>query len=194
VYAENALAALGAALVAGVPPDEAASALAGARVPPGRFEVLEPGRGPRVVVDYAHTPDALARTLATARSLCEGELWVVFGAGGDRDKAKRAPMGAAASIADHIILTSDNPRGESPTAIAAQIRGGIEGATNVRIDLDRRHAIRSAVLDAGERDVIVIAGKGHEADQIVGQNAFPMDDAAQARIVMRERDGGQPTT
>ncbi len=190
VYAENALAALGAALVAGVPPDEAASALATARVPPGRFEVLELGRGPRVVVDYAHTPDALARTLSTARSLCKGELWVVFGAGGDRDKAKREPMGAASSSADCIVLTSDNPRSESPAAIADQIRGGIEGTANVRVDLDRRHAIRSAVLDASERDVVVIAGKGHEVDQTVGQRVLPLNDAAEARSAMKERGGG----
>jgi len=193
VFAENALAAFGAALMAGVPADEAAAALSRARAPPGRFEVLEASRGPHLVVDYAHTPDALARTLATARSLCEGELWVVFGAGGDRDRAKRAPMGAAASSADHVVLTSDNPRNESPALIADQIRGGIERATRVRVDLDRRRAIRGAVLDAGERDVVVIAGRGHEVRQVIGGQALSIEDAREARAAMREREHEGPS-
>jgi UDP-N-acetylmuramoyl-L-alanyl-D-glutamate--2,6-diaminopimelate ligase len=193
VYAENALAALGAALMAGVPADEAASALAMARPAPGRFEVLEPGRGPRIVVDYAHTPDALMRTLATARSLCQGELWVVFGAGGDRDKAKRAPMGAAASSADHVVLTSDNPRSESPALIADQIRSGVDRHARVRVDLDRRRGIRAAVLEASERDVVVIAGRGHEVTQSVGQRSLPLEDATEARMALRERDGERRT-
>jgi UDP-N-acetylmuramoyl-L-alanyl-D-glutamate--2,6-diaminopimelate ligase len=187
IYAENALAALGAALLAGVPPHEAAHALAEAPVPPGRFQVLSHDRSPRVVVDYAHTPDALARTLAIARSLCEGELWVVFGAGGGRDRDKRAPMGAAASSADHVVLTSDNPRGEAPGRIADQIRDGVRPRVDVRVEPDRRVAIRRAVLDAGERDVVVIAGKGHELEQTVGQRTLPFDDAAEASAAFRAR-------
>jgi UDP-N-acetylmuramoyl-L-alanyl-D-glutamate--2,6-diaminopimelate ligase len=189
IYAENALAALGAALVAGVPPDDAARALADAPVPPGRFQVLTHGRSPRVVVDYAHTPDALARTLAIARSLCERQLWVVFGGGGDRDKDKRAPMGAAASCADHVVLTSDNPRSEAPSRIAEQIREGVEARVDVRIELDRRAAIRRVVLDAGEGDVVVIAGKGHEVEQMVGKRAMPFEDVAAARAALRARPG-----
>jgi UDP-N-acetylmuramoyl-L-alanyl-D-glutamate--2,6-diaminopimelate ligase len=191
VYAENALAALATALVAGVPAEEAAAALAEAKVPPGRFEVLEPGPGPQVVVDDAHTPDALARTLATARSLCQGELWVVFGAGGDRDQGKREPMGAAASAADHVVLTSNNPRTESPNLIADQIRSGIDRSTDVRVELDRRRAIRRAVLDAGERDVVVIAGRGHEVEQVIGQQVLPLGDATEARVAMHERSAGR---
>jgi UDP-N-acetylmuramoyl-L-alanyl-D-glutamate--2,6-diaminopimelate ligase len=186
-YAENALAALGAALVAGVPPDAAAEALARAPVPPGRFQVLAAEQGPRVVVDYAHTPDALARTLAVARALCDGHLWVVFGAGGDRDVKKRAPMGAAASGADHVVLTSDNPRGESAARISDQIREGIAPRVDVRVRLDRRTAICEAVEQAAEADVVVIAGKGHEVEQIVGKRALPFDDAVEARKALRTR-------
>jgi UDP-N-acetylmuramoyl-L-alanyl-D-glutamate--2,6-diaminopimelate ligase len=188
VYAENALAALAAALVAGVPPEDAARALANAPVPPGRFQVLAHDRGPRVVIDYAHTPDALARTLATARSLCDGKLWVVFGAGGDRDKNKRQPMGAAASCADHVMLTSDNPRSEAPERIAEQIRSGIGPHADVRIKLDRRAAIREAILDALDGDVVVIAGKGHEVGQVVGARVLPFDDAVEARAALGGKD------
>jgi UDP-N-acetylmuramoyl-L-alanyl-D-glutamate--2,6-diaminopimelate ligase len=190
VYAENALAALAAALVAGVPPARAARALAAALVPPGRFQMLPHDRGPRVVIDYAHTPDALARTLATARSLCDGKLWVVFGAGGDRDKNKRQPMGAAASCADHVMLTSDNPRSEAPERIAEQIRSGIGPHADVRIKLDRRAAIHEAVLGAFDRDVVIIAGKGNEVGQIVGTRVLPFDDAVEAQEALRGREAG----
>ncbi len=191
VYAENALAALGAALVAGVPPNDAVRALAEAPVPRGRFQVLAHDCCPRLVVDYAHTPDALARTLAAARALCEGELWVVFGAGGGRDKDKRPAMGAAASCVDHVVLTSDNPRDESPAHIADQIREGVLPRIDVRVELDRRAAIRRAVLDAGERDVIVIAGKGHEVAQIIGECALPFDDVAEAAAAAAARARGR---
>jgi UDP-N-acetylmuramoyl-L-alanyl-D-glutamate--2,6-diaminopimelate ligase len=192
VYAENALAALGAALVSGVPLSDATAALAEAPVPRGRFEpVTHEANGPHVVVDYAHTPDALARTIATARALCRGNLVVVFGAGGDRDVAKRAPMGAASSRADRVVLTSDNPRGEDPARIADAIRAGIAPGTDVRVVLDRREAIRSVVLDAGEDDVILVAGKGHETDQTAGGVTRPFDDAAEARnaLSLRGRSG-----
>jgi UDP-N-acetylmuramoyl-L-alanyl-D-glutamate--2,6-diaminopimelate ligase len=191
MYAENALAALGAALISGVPPEDAARALAGAELPPGRFQVLAHDGCPRVVVDYAHTPDALARTLAVARTLCGGDLWVVFGAGGGRDKGKRAPMGAAASCADHVVLTTDNPRDERAADIADQIRDGIVTGVDVRVRLDRRVAILSSVLDARERDVVVIAGKGHEVVQIVGDRALPFDDTREANAALRARATGR---
>ena len=188
VYAENALAALAAAMVAGVPADEAAHALSQAPVPPGRFEPVTLGEpGPRVVVDYAHTPDALARTLAVARRLCPGSLVVVFGAGGDRDQAKRAPMGVSASSADRVVLTSDNPRSEDPARIAAQIREGIEARVDVRVELDRRKAILAAIRDAREGDVVLVAGKGHETDQSASDRTAPFDDAAEARAALRRR-------
>jgi UDP-N-acetylmuramoyl-L-alanyl-D-glutamate--2,6-diaminopimelate ligase len=188
IYAENALAALAAALVAGVPPDEAAAALACAPVPRGRFERVSRGTaGPHVVVDYAHTPDALARTLAVARRLCEGKLVVVFGAGGERDKEKREPMGAAASSADRVVLTSDNPRSEDPASIAGAIRAGIRAGVDVTVDLDRRAAIAAAIAGASPEDVVVVAGKGHETEQIAGGRKLPFDDAAEARAALASR-------
>jgi UDP-N-acetylmuramoyl-L-alanyl-D-glutamate--2,6-diaminopimelate ligase len=188
VFAENAMAALAAAMVAGAPADEAADALAHAPVPEGRFEpVRAEGPGPRVVVDYAHTPDALARTLAVARTLCRGSLVVIFGAGGDRDKAKREPMGVAASGADRVVLTSDNPRSEDPARIAAQIRAGIESRVHVKVELDRRAAIRDAIRGANEDDVILIAGKGHEAHQTTAGRTVSFRDADEARDALEGR-------
>ena len=187
VYAENALAALAAALVLGVRPDDAAAALEQAPTVPGRFELVDPDAPLRVVVDYAHTPDALARTLITARGLCEGNLWVVLGAGGERDQGKRAAMGSAASAADHVMVTSDNPRSEDPARIAAAIREGVTASPELHILLDRRRAIRSAVTAAGEKDVIVIAGKGHEKAQITRGRAQAFDDVAEARAALATR-------
>lgn len=183
VFAEDALAALAAAVAGGVPAGEAAQAIAAAAPPPGRFEVV--AERPHVVVDYAHTPDALARTLASARRLCAGRLWVVFGAGGDRDRAKRPMMGAAAAAADRIVLTSDNPRSEDPAAIAAAIREGLGGHAGVEIEIDRARAIAEAVRGAGEDDVIVIAGKGHEAEQVIGGARRRFSDQEVARAAHR---------
>jgi UDP-N-acetylmuramoyl-L-alanyl-D-glutamate--2,6-diaminopimelate ligase len=184
IYAENAIAALAAAMVSGVPAEQAVAALAEAAVPAGRFEpILQPG-APRVVIDYAHTPDALERTLSTARGLCEGSLVVVFGAGGDRDRDKRGPMGAAASLADRIVLTSDNPRSEDPARIADAIAAGVRDRSRVTIELDRRGAIRTAVVDAGPGDVVLVAGKGHEKEQLVAGRRLPFDDAAEARAAL----------
>jgi UDP-N-acetylmuramoyl-L-alanyl-D-glutamate--2,6-diaminopimelate ligase len=179
LYAENALAAFAGAVAAGVPADQAAAALACAAVPPGRFEVVT--RAPYAVVDYAHTPDALGRTLAVARALCRGKLTVVFGAGGNRDTKKRAPMGAAASVADRVILTSDNPRDEDPAAIAEQIRAGIAGSAVVVVELDRAAAIAEALRGARPEDVVVIAGKGHETEQIQGSERRSLSDAEVVR-------------
>ncbi|MCA9628786.1 MAG: UDP-N-acetylmuramyl-tripeptide synthetase [Myxococcales bacterium] len=163
IFMENALAALIMAAALGAPAARAARVLASQQAPRGRFEVVH--REPYVVIDYAHTPDALSRTLQTARALCEGELWVVFGAGGNRDKDKRPEMGKAAAIADHVVLTSDNPRDESPRAIAAAIAEGlkrVEGAPPPQIQLDRALAIEQTLRAAGPRDTVIIAGKGHE--------------------------------
>jgi UDP-N-acetylmuramoyl-L-alanyl-D-glutamate--2,6-diaminopimelate ligase len=187
IYAENALAALAAALMVGVPPEAAARALSSAPLVPGRFQVVSGRDRPRVVVDFAHTPDALARTLSTARHLCKGRLWVVFGAGGERDSAKRAPMGAAATTADNVVLTSDNPRGEDAGRIAEQIRVGIRGSAEIRVELDRRCAIRKAICEADESDVVVIAGKGHEKRQIIGTTEVPFDDVQEALAALAER-------
>jgi len=175
IYAENALGALAAALAMGVTSADAIDALEHARFPKGRFEVI--ARAPYVVVDFAHTPDALERTLRAAKSLCRGTLTVVFGAGGNRDREKREPMGRAARIADRVILTSDNPRDEDPAVIAASLRTGLGDHGNVRIELDRARAIELALADAGNEDVVVIAGKGHETDQTIGKDVRPFSDA-----------------
>jgi UDP-N-acetylmuramoyl-L-alanyl-D-glutamate--2,6-diaminopimelate ligase len=179
VYAENALGALAAAIESGVPAREAAEAIAEVSPPPGRFEVI--GRGPRAVIDYAHSPDALGRTLATARALCRGRLTVVFGAGGDRDRGKRAAMGQAAMGADRVVLTSDNPRSEDPAAIAREIRAGLVDHRDVAEILDREEAIRSAILGAGPEDVAVIAGRGPETEQIFARGRRRLIDAEVAR-------------
>jgi UDP-N-acetylmuramoyl-L-alanyl-D-glutamate--2,6-diaminopimelate ligase len=166
IYAENALAAIAAAAAVGVPGRLMGEALAEFSPPKGRFEVV--ATRPYVVIDYAHTPDAMARTLATARRLCTGRLAVVFGAGGNRDRMKRPSMGAAATIADRIVLTSDNPRDEDPREIADAIRSGIGKHHDVELELDRERAIALAIGGARPDDVVVIAGKGHEEEQIVG--------------------------
>ena len=183
VYAENALAALAAAIAAGVSSRDAVEAIA--RTPPvaGRFEVI--GGGPRAVIDYGHSPDALARTLATARALCKGRLTVVFGAGGGRDRGKRAAMGQASRIADEIVLTSDNPRHEDPAMIAAEIRVGIAEHSAVRVILDREEAIENALQAAGIEDVVVIAGRGPETQQISASGQRHLVDAEIARRVLQ---------
>lgn len=185
IFVENALAALAAATALGVDAGAVLTALSGASLPAGRFEVV--CDAPHVVVDYAHSPDALKRTLATARRLCRGRLCVVFGAGGNRDREKRAIMGESAAAADRVILTSDNPRDESPADIAAQIRSGIPAALLADIELDRARAIQTAVGDAADDDVIVIAGKGHEAEQIAGGHTRAFSDGEVARAAVRSR-------
>ncbi len=179
VFVENALAALGCALVIGVPAALAVRALATLPPPPGRFEVVR--RRPTVVIDYAHTPDALERTLATARQLCRGTLTVVFGAGGDRDRAKRPLLGSAARSADRIVLTSDNPRSEAPGAIMAEIAAGIGQHASLVLEVERAQAIQRALADAGDHDVILIAGKGHERTQEIDGQKLPFSDVAIVR-------------
>jgi UDP-N-acetylmuramoyl-L-alanyl-D-glutamate--2,6-diaminopimelate ligase len=174
VFVENALAALGCALAVGVPAEQAVLALATLPPPPGRFEVVR--KRPYVVIDYAHTPDALSRTLETARKLCRGTLTVVFGAGGDRDRTKRPWLGSAARTADRIVLTSDNPRGEAPEVIMTEIAAGIGSHASLVREVDRARAIRSALALAGQDDLILIAGKGHEQTQEASGLELPFSD------------------
>jgi UDP-N-acetylmuramoyl-L-alanyl-D-glutamate--2,6-diaminopimelate ligase len=185
VFAENALAALAATAAAGVPIAAAADLLGRWIPPPGRFELV--AERPHVVIDYAHSPDALTRTLATARSLCKGRLTVVFGAGGDRDRQKRPLLGAAAAATDRVILTSDNPRSEDPRKIAQEIRAGIEAHPAVEEELDRARAIEVAIRDAAAEDVIVIAGKGHELEQVTRGNRMRFSDRETALAVCARR-------
>jgi UDP-N-acetylmuramoyl-L-alanyl-D-glutamate--2,6-diaminopimelate ligase len=151
---------------------------------PGRFEPVDEGQPFAVLIDYAHTPEALENVLAEARRLASGRLVCVFGCGGDRDRAKRPLMGeVAARLADRAIVTSDNPRSEEPLAIIEEIRAGMAGEEEV--EPDRAAAIARAVEDAGEGDVIVIAGKGHEQGQELRDRTIPFDDREVARDALR---------
>jgi UDP-N-acetylmuramoyl-L-alanyl-D-glutamate--2,6-diaminopimelate ligase len=187
--AENLLVALGVMLGWGLPLAESAAALSACRPPPGRMQIIAAGaREPTVIVDYAHTPDALERALRVLRRVADGRLWCVFGCGGERDPGKRAPMGAAAAkLADRIVLTDDNPRDEDPAAIVAAIRAGIGAHPRVEIEHDRGAAIARAVRGAGARDVVLIAGKGHETWQTVGGAKRPFSDEAAARAALEDR-------
>ncbi|MEZ4754467.1 MAG: UDP-N-acetylmuramoyl-L-alanyl-D-glutamate--2,6-diaminopimelate ligase [Bdellovibrionota bacterium] len=151
-----------------------------AKIPqiPGRLELVT--QAPNVFVDYAHTPDALEKVLSALKEICQGELWVVFGCGGDRDAAKRPVMGEIASkFADKVIVTSDNPRSEEPQVIVDQIIVGISG--EYRVEVDRGAAIELAVTTAKAEDVVLIAGKGHEDYQIIGTRKIDFSDAEHVR-------------
>ena len=184
----NALAAACAAMKMGISPEAIASGIAGLASVPGRFEPVDEGQGFLVVVDYAHTPDALANVLQAARGLTGGRVLAVFGCGGDRDRAKRPEMGeAAARLADVAYATSDNPRSEDPAEILKEIEAGLVAAGgSYRILPDRREAIAEAVNSARAGDVVVIAGKGHETGQTIGGTVFPFDDRVVAAEVLRE--------
>jgi UDP-N-acetylmuramoyl-L-alanyl-D-glutamate--2,6-diaminopimelate ligase len=187
----NALAAIGVAQLLGI--DDAASArgLASLQRVPGRMERIRSG-GIDVVIDYAHTPDALENALSSLRESVDGALAVVFGCGGDRDRGKRAEMGAiAARLADRLYITSDNPRSEEPQAIVDEIVAGI-GSQRYAVELDRRRAIELAICEARPGDVVLVAGKGHETYQIVGERVLPFDDAVVARETLRLRSGQTP--
>ena len=182
----NALAAIGIARTLGIDAATIARGLTRLDRVRGRMERISDG-GIDVVVDYAHTPDALEHVLQTLRALARGDLSVVFGCGGDRDRGKRPEMGAvAARYADRIYVTNDNPRGEDPKAIAGQIVAGI-GKHPYVLELDRRRAIERAIGEARRGDVVLIAGKGHETVQITGRDAIEFDDAAVARHALQLR-------
>jgi UDP-N-acetylmuramoyl-L-alanyl-D-glutamate--2,6-diaminopimelate ligase len=147
----------------------------------------------RAIVDFAHTPDALTHAVQAARQLCldpSAQLWVIFGCGGDRDPGKRAPMGAiAAAYADQIILTNDNPRSEDPDAIVADIQVGIAQAVPVSVILDRESAIRYAIEHAKPNDVVLVAGKGHERTQVVGDSVTDSHDPSLVQSIVAELRG-----
>ncbi len=174
----NMLAATGAALELGYELDLVVNGLSTCVGAPGRFERVPHDGDFAVVVDYAHTDDALLNTLKTARELTDGKIITVFGCGGDRDKTKRVPMGeVAGELSDHVVITSDNPRNEDPLKIVAEIEVGVKAKTeNYEIISDRRDAIHRAVTIATSSDVVIIAGKGHENYQIIGGDKFHFDD------------------
>ncbi len=187
----NLLGVLGAMRSLGVPLAAAVDACTGLTPVPGRMECLGDADQPLVAVDYAHTPDALAKALQALRSLADqrgGQLWCVFGCGGDRDASKRPLMGAmAASHANRVLVTSDNPRSEKPDAIISQILLGLTGQAAVMVQPDRAQAIAQAIGQAAPRDVILLAGKGHEDYQEVAGQRLPFSDLVQARAALAAR-------
>lgn len=191
----NALAAATAAATLGIELDAIVAGLAAVEPVPGRFERVMGAApsAPTVVVDYAHTPDGLEQVIGAARQVAPGRVVVVFGCGGDRDAGKRPLMGAvAARLADHVVVTSDNPRSEDPAAIISAVLVGIDGvdpAVTARVDVeaDRAAAIELAIGSAGPGDVVVIAGKGHETTQTAGDRVVSFDDRQVARRIMERR-------
>ncbi|MTV26166.1 UDP-N-acetylmuramoyl-L-alanyl-D-glutamate--2,6-diaminopimelate ligase [Nitriliruptoraceae bacterium ZYF776] len=186
----NAVGAVLAATSAGVPVEDALLGVAASAGAPGRLEPVDAGQPFTVLVDYAHTPDAVAQVVATLRDLLRphGRLHVVVGCGGDRDRGKRGPMGRAAAAADVLWLTSDNPRTEDPVAILDAIAAGARAAVadgapaSIHLEVDRRDAIAAALAGAGEDDVVLIAGKGHETGQEFADRTVEFDD----RVVAHE--------
>ncbi len=214
VNLQNILGAVGVGCALGLSDDVIARGIARLSAVPGRLEKVDNGRGVAVLVDYAHTPDALEKALQVARQLTTGSLIAVFGCGGDRDRGKRPLMGEiAARLSDFAVLTSDNPRTEEPTAILADVEAGVRqvgiakldaarlpagktGKTDTAerrgyyVEADRRAAIRLALALAGAGDTVLIAGKGHEDYQILGQTKFHFDDREVAREAIAARANG----
>ncbi|MDH5484845.1 MAG: UDP-N-acetylmuramoyl-L-alanyl-D-glutamate--2,6-diaminopimelate ligase [Gammaproteobacteria bacterium] len=176
--AYNAMATLAVMLIQKIPFKDAIQRLQQLRPIAGRMEIYASGDGPRVVVDYAHTPQALSSALSALRQHCTGKIICVFGCGGDRDKGKRPLMAQAAEqYADKIIVTDDNPRSEAPQIIVSEILGGFSSQSNVEIIHDRKQAIECAMSAAKPGDMVLIAGKGHEDYQIIGQQRHFFSDA-----------------
>jgi UDP-N-acetylmuramoyl-L-alanyl-D-glutamate--2,6-diaminopimelate ligase len=193
----NIGAGIGVAVGLGLPADAIRQGVGQLKNVPGRFELVHAGQQFRVVVDYAHTDDALARLLETAREITPGRVIVVFGCGGDRDRTKRPLMGeAAVRASDFAVATSDNPRSEDPLAILQDVEpglkraGGIEGKTYQMIS-DRREAIRFALGMGKPGDTVLLAGKGHETYQIIGNESLPFDDRAVTRELLNELATGR---
>lgn len=183
----NALASISAGFFLGIKLHKIKEALMKSKSVPGRFEVIDEGQDFQVIVDYAHSPDGLENILKGVKEFTTGKIILVFGCGGNRDKTKRPIMGKiAAELSDYVIVTSDNPRFENPEAIASEIEKGIKqsGGNYVKI-LNRKDAIEYAIRQAHSNDTVVIAGKGHETIQIIGDRNVPFDDRKVAREVLR---------
>lgn len=185
----NSLAAIAVGLQEGLSLEAIREALREVRGVPGRFEVVDAGQDFTVIVDYAHTPDGLENLLRTARSIAEGRLITVFGCGGDRDPSKRPVMGKiSGELSDYTVITSDNPRTEDPQRIIEQIVAGIKQVSGAKfaVEPDRKEAIRIALHRARRGDIVVIAGKGHEDYQIIGEKRYPFDDRKVAREIIEK--------
>jgi UDP-N-acetylmuramoyl-L-alanyl-D-glutamate--2,6-diaminopimelate ligase len=193
---DNAVGAVLAAEAAGIPLEAAVAGVAAATGPPGRVERVDVGQDHTVLVDYAHTPDALTQLIASVRAVLDGEgrVHVVIGCGGDRDRGKRPAMGAAAVTADVAVLTSDNPRSEDPLAILAAVEAGARDAlasgaeATLVVEPDRRAAIARALAGASAGDVVLVAGKGHETGQELGDRTLPFDDREVVRDLLTSRE------
>ena len=173
----NAVIVLALLLAHGVAVDDACELLSSVEAPPGRMQLVPGDAGPAVFVDYAHTPDALDVALRALRAHCRGKLWCVFGCGGDRDAGKRPLMGRVAErLADHVVVTNDNPRTEMPAAIIEQIVAGLQRPDDAHVIEDRAAAIGWAIANADDRDIVLIAGKGHENYQIIGTERLDFSD------------------
>ncbi|MEP7312120.1 MAG: UDP-N-acetylmuramoyl-L-alanyl-D-glutamate--2,6-diaminopimelate ligase, partial [Pseudomonadota bacterium] len=184
---DNLLAVLAVLVGSGIPLADATAAVGKAEPPPGRMEIFGGDGLPLIAVDYAHTPDALEKALRALRAHCKGRLICVFGCGGDRDRGKRPQMGRiAATFADVVILTDDNPRSESPSAITDEIRSGMDASAAVVVH-DRAMAIAAALSQAGAADVVLIAGKGHETHQQIGTESRSFSDQHAVRWALRHR-------
>jgi UDP-N-acetylmuramoyl-L-alanyl-D-glutamate--2,6-diaminopimelate ligase len=187
----NLLGVLGMMRAIGVPLADAVAACGGLLPVPGRMERIHVAGQPLVAVDYAHTPDALDKALAALRPLAAqrgGELWCVFGCGGDRDPVKRPLMAAVAEKnADRVVVTSDNPRSEKPEAIISQILLGLSHADVVEVQADRARAIAETIAAARPQDVVLVAGKGHEDYQEIAGVRHPFSDQAHAQAALRAR-------
>lgn len=188
--ASNVLAAMATVLTLGVPVDRVQQAVGRLAPPPGRLERFDGANGVRVVVDYAHTADALANALAALRPHVDGELICVFGCGGDRDTGKRPDMAREAEkLADRVVVTDDNPRSEHPEAIARDILAGFSDSAKLTVIHDRAEAIQSAIRSATPNDLVLIAGKGHEAYQEIAGQKYPFSDAEQVRHNLKLNGG-----
>jgi UDP-N-acetylmuramoyl-L-alanyl-D-glutamate--2,6-diaminopimelate ligase len=190
----NALAAAAAARQLGIDPGVVAEGLSALRGIPGRFEMVEAGQSFKAVVDYAHTPSALEQALTAARDAAEpeGRVVVVFGCGGDRDRLKRPEMGRiATNLADLAVLTSDNPRSEDPMAIIGEVRAGVERSDRLVVEPDRAAAIALAVSSARPGDVLLVAGKGHETGQRIGERTLDFDDRVVTRSAIEDTAGAR---
>jgi UDP-N-acetylmuramoyl-L-alanyl-D-glutamate--2,6-diaminopimelate ligase len=175
----NLLAVIATACAQGAVLQDCLLAVATLQAVTGRMELISSTIQPQVIVDYAHTPDALEKALCALKPFCEGNLWLVFGCGGNRDIGKRKEMGAVASqYADKVVITNDNPRFESPEKIAQQILEGI--SCDVEIELDRRRAIATSIIQADKQDIVLIAGKGHENYQIIENSRIAFSDQEEA--------------
>jgi UDP-N-acetylmuramoyl-L-alanyl-D-glutamate--2,6-diaminopimelate ligase len=193
----NILAAVAAALAAEIDLRVIRAGIQRCPAVPGRFEPVQEGQDFLVIVDYAHTDDALKNLIESARGLLtrqekRGRVVTVFGCGGDRDRTKRPAMGEiAARLSDHVILTSDNPRTEDPLLIINDVRVGLQRVgVDYEVEADRALAIRKAIGQARPGDIVLLAGKGHETYQIVGRESLPFDDRQVAREVLREKGYG----